>query len=593
MWALWGLARRTAVAAFAILAPTLCAGHAAEIQVDSAMYLDPRIEPPGVVAAFSSKLKPLWLQALARPEADLQRQAAESIAKAHQLGMPGLADTAGPLMETLAAPDQHPVVRLAVARTLIVLEARQAASLLFEQLKLGPFDMAQLVEPALADWDYRPIRNVWLWRLEDPQAPKRSLILAIQGLGTVGGEEAKPLLRAFVNSSNAAAEVRLAAARALGGMGAGPYEDDVRSLGADKSRKNIGSRLAAVWLLTGNRGKAARALLAEMALDPEPAVSALAAARLLDVDAQKAIQIAGRWIVNADPGVRRCGVLALAAESTPDAVARLGSMLDDPHPDVRGCARDLLFELSRDPELGEAVRRAAMDMLASERWRGLEQALLLVGALDHEPAADRLLELLDFQRPEVFVTAAWALRRLAIPATLGPMFEKVQLETYRKDSPATNGTRPRRSIIMLDMQASQLIQAFGQMRYAPSESLLRKCVPRGGDGIGDESRAAAIWVLGYFHEADPAPDLARQFLDRATDFGGLTEPPEDERVRNMSKISLGRMKATSALSTLRSMMYEAGDSHCHWAVEQITGETLPPCPPPERPQRGWFLEPMD
>ena len=58
------------------------------------------------------------MQALTRPEADLQRQVAEAIAKAHQLGMPRLEDTAGPLMEALSEPDQHPVVRLAMARAL-------------------------------------------------------------------------------------------------------------------------------------------------------------------------------------------------------------------------------------------------------------------------------------------------------------------------------------------------------------------------------------------------------------------------------------------------------------------------------------------
>ena len=49
-------------------------------------------------------------------------------------------------------------------------------------------------------------------------------------------------------------------------------------------------------------------------------------------------------------------------------------------------------------------------MLATPRWRALEQATILLAVLDHKPAAPRLVDLLRFERPEVFVAAAWGLR---------------------------------------------------------------------------------------------------------------------------------------------------------------------------------------
>ena len=46
--------------------------------------------------------------------------------------------------------------------------------------------------------------------------------------------------------------------------------------------------------------------------------------------------------------------------------------------------------------------------LATKQWRAQEQAAILLADLGHRPAGARLAELLSADRPEVFVTAAWA-----------------------------------------------------------------------------------------------------------------------------------------------------------------------------------------
>ena len=105
------------------------AGVSAAIELDLARDHDPRIgsDEPRTVLRFHPRLKALWLEALARPEADSKRQAADAIAHAHRLGMPGLRETIPRLVAEVEAPDAHPVVRQAVARTLIALDARQGA----------------------------------------------------------------------------------------------------------------------------------------------------------------------------------------------------------------------------------------------------------------------------------------------------------------------------------------------------------------------------------------------------------------------------------------------------------------------------------
>src|SRR5437588_687306 len=80
----------------------------------------------------------------------------------------------------------------------------------------GDGDLRDLVEPALARWDYRPARATWLERLRDAQAAPRDILLAIRGLAAVREVQAADRLREIALSADADATVRLEAARALG-----------------------------------------------------------------------------------------------------------------------------------------------------------------------------------------------------------------------------------------------------------------------------------------------------------------------------------------------------------------------------------------
>jgi len=134
---------------------------------DSPMYRDPEIVLPRVERRFPPGMADRWLEALGRPEADLQSQAALAIAAAHERGMPGLAVTVGPLKQALERAGQSPAVRAAAARALVALDARTAAPALLSYAD-DDVEMRDLIEPALARWDYRPAREVWLARLAEP-----------------------------------------------------------------------------------------------------------------------------------------------------------------------------------------------------------------------------------------------------------------------------------------------------------------------------------------------------------------------------------------------------------------------------------------
>ncbi|MHC4398199.1 MAG: HEAT repeat domain-containing protein [Planctomycetota bacterium] len=552
------------------------------------MYQDPKIEFPAPVKVFSPKLKPLWLEALARGEVDLKRQAAQTIAMAHELGVPDLEDTAGPLSKTLDGADPHPVVSLAAAKALVALDARQCAPLLFEHAMAGGPDMAQLVEPTLARWDHGPIRKVWLDRLSAPDTPRRLLVLAIRGVAVVGERKAESRLGELARSGEVPPEIRLEAARALGSLRTEGLVDDARRLAADKSSAALVDRLIAASLLRAHQGETTQRLLLELAVDPEPAVGAIALGRLLEIDPLLVVPVAERLIDRPDPKLRRFGAEALVSGATPESVAVLGPMLDDRHPGVRRYVCESLLELASQPALRASVLEQATEQLAADRWRGIEQAALLLTALDHKPTAGRLVELLDFQRPEVFVTAAWGLRKLAVPDTLGAMFDKARRQHEKAQPPG--GLRPDEV-----RQVCQLFEALGLMKHVPSASLMRQYIPKSVPYASD-TRVAAVWALGHLYAGQPQPGLVKSLSGRLADVDSMV--PEDEAVRRMAATTLGRMKAPDALAVLRKFAeYDTINSEvgyaCSWAIHQITGEPIPEPDAPMTSRMGWFLDPID
>src|SRR5436190_9748693 len=160
-----------------------CAATArAEIRTSFLMHRDPEIQVPATIQVVSPALKPLWREALARPEADMQRLAADAIMRAHSFGMPGLDDAVPRLEAIVAKIETHPSARLAAARALVELGAKRSADAMAASARQFGADLRQIIEPALARWDYRPMHEEWQARLKNPRVRHRDLVLAIRCL---------------------------------------------------------------------------------------------------------------------------------------------------------------------------------------------------------------------------------------------------------------------------------------------------------------------------------------------------------------------------------------------------------------------------
>src|SRR5262249_13075456 len=141
-----------------------------------------------------------------------------------------------------------------------------------------------------------------------------------------------------------------------------------------------------------------------------------------------ALPVLDHLLGNRDAKVRMYGVEVLLRLPSEKHVRLLTERLDDPHRDVRIKARRSLHGLAAKNELHDTVLGGATKVLAVDEWRSREQAIILLAQLDHKPAAPRLVELLEAHRPEVFVTAAWGLRKLAVSETLPAVLRHVRKE---------------------------------------------------------------------------------------------------------------------------------------------------------------------
>lgn len=546
---------------------------------------DPYLPIPPIQRIFQPELVEVWNDALLAPEADLRRRTAETITYAHSLGMKGLEVTSANL-EQLAGDRQQPLlVRIAAARALVALDCKESADATWSVFQDAGPDRASVLARGLARWRDERARQFWLATLRDGRDSPRHVIVAAEGLGQMEDKDAQPYLLQRVQDVKTPPAVRLAAARALACI-----EDDGWLELAQKLVSQPGSthfdRLLAAELLARHSGPATIELLASLAVDQEPVVANAALRRLSELDLDRVASRAPTLLACRDSGVRRWAVQAVGKFPSDANIVLLARVLYDPHPQLRVLAREELLAFAIQSGLREPVIQAAMQALESSDWRAVEQACRLVGHLDHKPAAPRLVAVLEMPRFEASVTAAWALRKLAV-AELLP-------EVLAFATRTTELARSGKLSWQHDPLLSHLFQLFGVLHYRQAEPLLQQYLPKNMHRLPPESRAAAVWTLGHFYAGQPDNPYVDVLVERLADV--YSQPPEHERVRQMCAVSLGRMKAAAALPTLRRFYQTEGSNMpaglaCGWAIQQITGE---PYQPPKQIllyRQGWFLSP--
>ncbi|MGE0759003.1 MAG: HEAT repeat domain-containing protein [Pirellulaceae bacterium] len=560
--------------------------------IDQPMLTDPPCENIVPRPVFPAALRDLWRAALNRTDTELRRAAADTVAVAQQRGMEGLAGLHSELVRILRSSEQNAGVRRAAARALVVLEARDQASLLAQIAKADGVEVARFVEPALARWGHTELDAEWLQRLGEPETPLLYRLLAAEciAIRQTGGA-AGPLV-AVVHDRRAPPALRLAASQALPRLSGTDLLGEARKLAADTSPTGMWERVYAVSLVAGQpTSDGVVEFLRERARDPQTVVAAAAYEQLLDRDPAKTFDLAAEALPHRDVKLRRCAARSLVAQADADAVQRIRPLLADVNTELRQWVAQSLVDLAARDDLRPSVLEAVRLTLAEESWQGLEQAALVAVALADHSAAPRLIELMAHGRPEVALTACFGLRKFRLPDTFPAMLEHAQKQHERQQQP----DNPEYVHAMINEQHAQLFQSFGLERFAAAEPLMRRYVGK-NMVFQARSRAAACWALGFLHEGKPDVQLAQQFAARLSDVN--SQIPEEPEVRRMCAVSLGRMRATSTVPTLKTYaeydsVYSDVGQAAWWAVEEMTDETRPAAPPLEKYILGWFLQPIE
>lgn len=576
--------RRIEIAGYILILNALCSALPAVERLPKlslVMDQDPRLVAPVVQYGLPTDWAILWRNALVAPEEDLRREAATALMRLRQQDGANIDQMNATMLEGFRTTTDH-TAKLSIAAALIQLDVREAATDLHQFAASGNIAVANRIEPALAKWKFEPIQSEWLVRIQEPTGVSATLlVLANQGVAASGNRTAVPGLVRLATNKTMATQVRIAAAVALGTLADSGLTEVCLQLMSDVSQDGFVNRLVAVNMLAGHKDEPSKQLLFALAQDSRPSIAVIALRRLLETDPNSIGLLHNELLKNPDADVRLLTIQSLVQDPTAEAVQRLADLLNDRHPDVRNYARESLEVLVKQDNSRDKVLEQVQRIFAGDEWRGLEQVARLYGTIDYEPAADRLVDLLKHPRTEVFVTAGWALRELAVPATLPAMSAFIISRNGEKITTADN------------VCFTYLFEAFGQAKYSDAIPILRSFVPK-GSGRQPLSRSAAIWALGHLFENDPPVELVQQFgslLASAAKY----PPSEDAEVGIAAAVSLGRMNALDPVQSAADihgrgdLLYEA----CEWAIAEITGNERPVTEPIRMTPRNPFLRPVE
>ena len=544
---------------------------------------------PGQELGFPAGLVDLWMRALKRDEPEFQRLIIDTMAMAHAENLQGL-EVATERLVALASDEKQDLdVLRASVQTLIVLDIREHQDL-FANLALAKgAPISEIVEPALAQWGSKAMEDAWLKRVQEQAASPSQMILAMNGLAAIKCSSAGDALQTLVLNSSALRRVRLAAAEALASI-APQWQVDLASKLHARTPGQLLDSLMALSVLKGSQSQEAVDLLEKIVQEKNQNSAVLAGAleQLYSIDYKLLLPHVRGLVTSRDSSVRLWCARALADARKSEDIPVMAGLLNDLNPGLRSFMSGSLVDFGKTEELRPAVIGEVEKILAGTNWRGCEQACVVLGRLDHEPAAERMVELLGNPRGDVKVAAAWGLTQLRVAAVLPDMLDHAESVYEGLSSKQLNAGMPG-----VTLHLAHLFIAFGDQNYTESEPLLVKMIPKSYD-YGEFARPAAVWALGVFHQNEPDCPLVPKLVDRLLDDFSMV--PEIELVRIMCAVSLGRMKAASANADLVKFSGQTNllGSATRWGIREITGDEVP-LPKQEvtsNTKNQWFLTPL-
>ena len=456
-------------------------------------------------------------------------QAVQSVLRVPTSGTFDQAKLLQALMARLEAGEPQRLVRVDMIAAACELDDGQNVDKLWKVAQ-GDRAAEAIVQRACIRWRSAVPIEQWRQSVVSPVTTEQDLLQAVDGLGAAGGVADVKSLEALVTDGTRSAPLRLASARALGRLA----QDDQMSLARIlKVSTAENAHLLAVEVLANSPTETASEFVQDIALHG-PLLAQRAAYRwLCQRDAKTAQRLVVEFLKHVDFEVRLLALDQITLADTNETLPALFDAFEDEHPKVRTSAREhvLICCTKSDERLRGAINllKPAME---SNAYRGLEQSIRLAVELEQVSYCDRLLSLVEHNRPEVCITASWALRHLAGEADiLNQMLANVQRVTDKlKDESSAEITE-------VDLQCTaHLLEAFGYRKFEPAKATCLMYVPK-NPRLGLITRMTAIWSCGKLWEAGENKELIRELHDRIADKASPT--PEPMSLRFAATLALG------------------------------------------------------
>ena len=472
------------------------------------------------------------------------------------------------LLERLQGGEENLQVKRAMFSAALCLGDAKHAEPLWSLAK-SDVAISASVERKLVQWKSPAAIQEWRQRLVDSRSKSTDLATALDGIAIVGDASDGTSLQALIVASHISTANNYLAANALGALvteGLNEFAEQV--LDSDLAQKY----LIAAHVLKRHGGAKTESQLRKI-LDEGTSGSQLVAYRAIANNMPKiARELAKQMSTQTDFELRLLALKVLQENSDDEGLRIQGSLLNDPHPGVRSLATYNLIEKGTQGSRS-VVDELVLSNLKAGAWAGMEKAIEIVVKLQDVRYCKAFVRLLDHDRPEVSMHAAWALMELASESqTLADMLSHAEMLTAQfqsKDYKTVEETATEQ------IRLSYLIEAFGKNRYEAANEMLLKFIPKRGHQFGFVCRASAIWALGKLNTERDNPTLRSSLYERMQDF----EPssPEDYLVRFSCNLALGEMAHPESKDIIEQYGEQMPSQIAHaasWALSQIEKAAL-------------------
>ena len=456
-------------------------------------------------------------------------------------------------------PENSVLVKRSIVSAACLLDNGVNAQAIWQAAMEDP-GLAPLVENHLIRWKSPVAAEHWRKVLSDPKSTPSQIQRALDGLANVGQSQDIPSCNEVLKSEQSTPMTRAAAARALGML----QSSGLTGLAKDLlNTKDQHKEMLAGFLLANHTQEDALVVLETVLAQGSSPAQRIAAHAIGRNFPKQGLSRIETWVKHPDDQIRLAALELLKNDASESNTRLQSSMLADPDLVVRQTAKAQLLELC-SKGFRPLVDECISENLTGKAWQGIEQAIILAVELQDRSRCARFLELIEHQRAEVNMHAAWGLMELADdPAIVAGIVPHAQKLTQGLDA---GDHYEKQDIIRL----SFLLEVFGRNRYEPVAEMLKKYIPKRDFRMGNLSRASAIWALGKILKEQDDPALRASLSERIKDLSSLM--PENYLVGYACILTLGEFGFLDSMPTIDRYTLDSKDglnSAGRWAKEQI------------------------